>query len=88
MSRSWAKGSTTRWRRIRASILARDAYTCQLRIPDVCTQRATHVHHVTGRATTGDDPAHLMATCAPCNLHVGDPTARRHDPTPTPRSSW
>lgn len=88
MSRSWAKGSTRAWRRTRALVLQRDGYQCQLQIPGVCTTRATHVHHTKGRAITGDDPAHLVAACAPCNLQVGDPTTRRHDPPPRPTSKW
>ncbi len=48
---------------------------CQLSIPDVCTGEATQVHHVLGRAVTGDDPRYLVAACAECNVHVGDPAA-------------
>lgn len=88
MSRSWAKGSTRRWRAIRRRVLVRDGYRCQLRIESVCTGMATTVHHVKGRRVTGDDPEHLVAACRPCNLHVGDPTRQSHDPKPRPRSSW
>lgn len=88
MSRSWKGGSTTRWRKIRAKVLARDNYLCQIRIPGVCTQHATHVHHTKGKAITGDNPNFLVASCQACNLHIGDPTQQKHDPKPQPRSNW
>ena len=87
MSRSWAKGSTRQWRRTRAAVLARDGYRCTLQLDDGCTTIATHVHHVHGRTTTGDDPAHCVAACAHCNLKLGDPT-KAPDPAPTPRTRW
>lgn len=86
MSRSWEGGSTRAWRRVRAAVLIRDGHRCQLRVPGVCTTRATQVHHTVGREVSGDDPAHLVAACQPCNGHVGDP--RRHDPPPSPRGWW
>lgn len=92
MSKSWAKGSTTAWRKIRAYVLQRDGYRCQLRLPG-CTIRAElsgahrgHAHHTVGREITGDDPAHIVAACESCNLAVGDP--RRFNPRPTPRTRW
>lgn len=87
MSQAWAKGSTRAWRRTRAAVLARDGYSCRLGIEGVCTGHATHVHHTHGRSTTGDDPAHLVAACQACNLHIGDPT-RTPDPAPRPRTAW
>lgn len=87
MSSSWAKGSSRGWRRTRAAVLARDSYTCQVRRPGVCTTTATHVHHTVGRSITGDDPAYLVAACAPCNLAVGDPTTQP-DPEPRPSTRW
>lgn len=87
MSRSWAKGSTRQWRRTRLAVLRRDGYACQLRLPGVCTGRATHVHHTQGRALTADDPAYLQASCQACNLATGDPT-RHADPPPRPVTSW
>ena len=36
--------------------------------------------HVKGKAV-GDDPAHMVAVCAPCSGKVGDPPVM----TPTPR---
>ncbi len=81
MSRAWRNGSSRMWRRIRAAVLARDSVrgvpTCQLQIPGVCTVVATCVHHVKGRAVTGDDPRWLVAACDECNLSVGQPGTRR-----------
>lgn len=86
MSNAWAGGSTRRWRQVRADILARDGHTCRLACPGTwpvmggmayCTSTATQVHHVHGkgrcRGCAADDPAHLVAACKACNLHVGDP---------------
>ena len=72
MSKGWAGGSTRRWRKIRALVLVRDSFRCQLRLPG-CTLLAEHVHHTRGKAL-GDDPAYLLASCASCNLKLGDPT--------------
>jgi 5-methylcytosine-specific restriction endonuclease McrA len=82
------QGSTRAWRTLRAAVLARDRGLCQLQIPGVCVQRSTpmHVHHKLGKAR-GDDPAQLVASCAPCNLHVGDPMAG-HDPPADPVTKW
>jgi 5-methylcytosine-specific restriction endonuclease McrA len=84
-SRSWARGSTRAWRRVRAAVLERDGYRCQLRLPG-CTTAATEVHHTVGREVSGDDPGQLVAACRSCNQRVGDP--RRHDPAPRPRTQW
>lgn len=102
MSREWSKGSTRRWRGIRAFVLGRDGYRCRAhadgwcaRVPreHTCTVRAElsgphagHAHHTRGRAVTGDDPRHIVAACAACNVHIGDPAA--HDPQPAPRTRW
>lgn len=87
MSRSWAGGSTRAWRKIRARVLARDGYQCQIRKAGVCTSRATHVHHTQGRAVTGDDERYLVAACEPCNLSVGEPAAHA-TPKPRPLTRW
>jgi hypothetical protein len=77
MSNAWRKGSTTKWRRTRARVLAlnleQNHGRCVLAIPGICTGKATQAHHTKGRATTGDDPQHLIASCAACNLKVGQP---------------
>lgn len=79
----WPGGSTRAWAKIRAYVLERDAYVCQLRIPDTCTHTATQAHHTRDRNVYGDDPAHIIATCAPCNIRVGNPTITDPDPNPT-----
>lgn len=85
MSRTWSRGSTRRWRRIRAAVLehnlASNGGRCTLQIPTVCTGRADCAHHTHGRAITGDDPEHLVAACTACNLHIGDP--QTHNPACT-----
>ena len=77
MSKSWSRGSSRSWRKIRAQVLLRDQYRCQLRLAQ-CTTIATTVHHTVAREVAGDDPAHLVAACSWCNQSTGDP--RRHDP--------
>lgn len=78
MSKAWSKGSTTAWRRVRAVVLERDSFKCQLRIPTVCTTAATEVHHTLPRAVAGDDPRYLLASCRPCNLRAGEPSHTQH----------
>jgi hypothetical protein len=84
---NWEKGSTRNWRRVRALVLLRDNWVCQLKLPRVCVGNATHVHHTAGRAVTGDDPAWLVAACAPCNLAIGDPT-KLNDPPNQAITRW
>lgn len=89
MSKAWAGGSTRQWRRIRARILAENLRTnhgrCTLQLRG-CTGQANTVHHVQGRAVTGDDPKHLAACCRACNLKIGEPGK---DSPPTKRvSRW
>lgn len=90
MSRAWSKGSTTRWRKLRAAVLAENLATaggrCTAAVPGVCTGLAEQVHHTLGRGITGDDPRYLAAVCRACNLHIGEPG--RISPEPTPHSRW
>jgi 5-methylcytosine-specific restriction endonuclease McrA len=58
------RGSTWRWRRIRARILARDGYRCWH-----CGGIADQVDHLLPRSRGGgDEPSNLVAACQPCNL--------------------
>ena len=68
-------GSTRAWRKLRAAVLYRDAYTCQY-----CGRAATHADHVIPRVAGGrDTAANLVAACEACNLAKGD------GPGPPPR---
>lgn len=88
-------GSTRAWRRLRAFVLDRDGWRCQLPADDrpgqLCLDLAEHVDHVTPRALGGtDDPANLRAACATHNLRRGagrpsTPAPRRAAPQ---RWSW
>lgn len=49
-------------------------------------EHAGHVHHTRGKAF-GDNPAHLVAACQTCNLHIGNPD-NGIDPQPRPRTRW
>lgn len=83
MSQSWAGGSTRAWTKLRARKLADNTIAnggrCELAIRGTCTIWARQVHHVKGRAVTGDDPRWLAAACAACNGHIGDPQAHSAD---------
>lgn len=83
MAGHWTGGSTRTWRKTRERILERDGHVCQLQIPEVCTHTATQAHHTRDRDIVGDDPAHLIAACAPCNIRVGNPVTTDPDPLPT-----
>jgi len=91
MSHGWAGGSTRAWRKLRAALLAQNVQTnrgrCTLAIPGVCTTLATQLHHIHGKAVTGDDPRYLAAVCQACNLHIGDPSTAP-DPPVLPRTRW
>lgn len=74
MSALTPAGSTWRWRKIRAQVLARDNYRCRFVHGGLeCGAPASHVHHIIARAAGGtDEPANLIAACAPCNLTHGE----------------
>lgn len=86
MSKAWRGGSTRRWRRIRAEVLPRDGWKCQIALADVCEGTADQVHHVGGRAVTGDDPRYCVAACGPCNRKLGDVTTS--NPKIVKREDW
>lgn len=50
------------------------------------TAELLQVHHVLGRAATGDDPRYLVTSCRACNLATGDPVAA--DPPHRPMTNW
>jgi hypothetical protein len=74
-------------------VLQRDGHACQLKIEGTCVGQSDpmHVHHMHGK--TGchgcktDQPDHLQAACAPCNLHLGDPSGTA-DPPAVPVTRW
>lgn len=85
MSKAWAGGSTTAWRKTRLIVLARDGYTCQIRTEGRCTVAATHVDHIISKAKGGtDELTNLQAACRPCNLHKGDRAGSYINPDPEP----
>ncbi|MDP9346365.1 MAG: HNH endonuclease [Actinomycetota bacterium] len=60
-------GSSRRWRNIRARVLHRDRWTCQM-----CGARASHVDHIRPVLFGGsDDENNLQALCEACNLAKG-----------------
>jgi 5-methylcytosine-specific restriction endonuclease McrA len=85
MSRAWAGGSNTAWRKTRALVIIRDNGRCQIRTPGICLIYADQVHHKLGKSIS-ERLEDLEAACGPCNRRVGDPSTR--DPTPQPRQQW
>lgn len=92
MSKAWSKGTTYQWARTRLFVLNRDQWVCQLcklpidpalRKPD---PMSAEVHHLVGRAQSGDDPRYLIATHRQCNNQAGDPT--RTSPAMVTRTQW
>jgi len=88
MSKGWKGGSTTRWRRFRTGILARDKSLCTIKA-EGCTEVATQVDHIIPLHMGGAkyDPTNCRAACAPCNL--GRKRARVVEEPPHRRvSNW
>jgi hypothetical protein len=68
---------------VRARVLRRDGFLCQLKIKGVCTidapMRGGHAHHLHGKESgchgcAADVASHIVAACAACNLKIGDPS--------------
>jgi 5-methylcytosine-specific restriction endonuclease McrA len=83
------KGSTRRWRKIRAVVLERDNHVCQVRRPG-CVGTADQVHHLYGvlGPVGTENPAHLVACCEPCNHAVGNPGAAGDPVDVVRRTAW
>lgn len=59
------------WRRLRARIIARDQYTCQLCFR-VCMDYDLDCDHIVPKAEGGtDDPSNLRTLCRPCHVKRG-----------------
>jgi 5-methylcytosine-specific restriction endonuclease McrA len=63
---------------VRAQVLARDGFRCQIRLEGICTVTATEVDHVDPLALYGPtcDLSRLRAACGPCNHHLGGHVAQ------------
>jgi hypothetical protein len=94
VSKGWAGGSTTAWRRVRAFVLNRDLHRCRAHADRLCDRKpgehtctgvGDQAHHVHGKKY-GDDPAFIVAACKPCNLHIGEPDAS--DPPGRSMTKW
>jgi len=58
---------TRNWRALRAYILQRDSYRCQI-ASEICTVYADTVDHIVERSRGGEDvPANLRACCRACH---------------------
>jgi 5-methylcytosine-specific restriction endonuclease McrA len=102
MGGGWSGGSTRRWRVIRAAVLARDqadGWGCRAHDEGwcarsgrtgvhTCTGVARAAHHTQGRAVTGDDITHLVGSCRPCNLFIGEPRRVATDPPNKGVTQW
>lgn len=62
---------------------------CRVRVPGICVgvSYPMHVHHMDG-VGAGDRLDRLVAACAPCNLHIGDPVKRGDDPPCRAVTKW
>lgn len=69
---SQRKANSGQWKKIRARVLMRDGYECQLRTSPNCKGDATTVDHLYPVAKGGDDSMdNLVASCGPCNFAKG-----------------
>ncbi|WP_020385933.1 HNH endonuclease [Kribbella catacumbae] len=87
MSKGWEGGSTRAYRKLRAFVLLRDNYQCQLTTKDICTHVGDQLHHLDGvNAGKLCPPDRAVAACGPCNNHIGDPTDTRKVHSPGART--
>lgn len=59
-----------KWERVRAAVLARDGYRCQVQASTKCRGAANTVDHIIRPEEGGAlyDPANLRASCRSCNM--------------------
>lgn len=81
---SWSTLNARTRSKLRAAVLHRDGYRCQIRLPG-CTTVATTADHVAPRETGGDGLDNLRAACMGCNVRRGDP--KKQDP-PSRALGW
>jgi 5-methylcytosine-specific restriction endonuclease McrA len=88
MSKSWEKGSDTRWSTFRIGILERDHWLCTIR-DQGCTEVATQVDHIIPLEMGGEkyDPLNCRASCAPCN-QGRKKVVHQYEPPYKTVSSW
>lgn len=94
MSSTDRRYRTQAWRDVRAMVLARDGYRCQMRL-DGCQGaaplRGGHANHKISPIDGGAffDPRNLEAACAHCNsLDANRKKRHRNRPTPPPSRQW
>lgn len=89
MSRHWAAGSTSAWRRMRLAVLERDARRCRMPLPNgtPCLAPANTVDHILPLADGGAflDPTNLRAACARHNYAAGARITNRMRGATNPR---
>ena len=70
------RGYGSQWRKLRASILKRDGYLCQVCKAKGKLTQANEVDHIKEKAHGGtDSPNNLQAICTPCHRNK---TAKAH----------
>lgn len=77
------------WRRLRANVLQRDGWRCQLAYPGIRATQVDHRQLVTEHPELEFDPSNCRAVCEPCHrhrTHAGDtaPIAPSRNWTGTP----
>ena len=57
----------------RAAVVVRSHARCEIRVWDICTTRATHIHHQLRRSQGGsNDLDNLLACCSECHRYAHD----------------